>query len=191
MLRPENEKDKNSQLQTQCFSLQVYLCVVIPASRHNLSRVVMIFTICLSHLVSPFCLPLAPSLPLSFPCLSLHPLVFLSQSVNTINMSFLKLFRAARLIKLLRQGYTIRILLWTFVQSFKVFFHVILIAHTRMQPCFSSNSFCLHDRFETTVFTLSSPTGSSLRLPPHCHAFLHICNYWNAGIYSYSDYYTV
>lgn len=35
-------------------------------------------------------------------------------------MSFLKLFRAARLIKLLRQGYTIRILLWTFVQSFKV-----------------------------------------------------------------------
>lgn len=36
------------------------------------------------------------------------------------NMGFLKLFRAARLIKLLRQGYTIRILLWTFVQSFKV-----------------------------------------------------------------------
>lgn len=68
MLRPENEKDKNSQLQTHCFSLQVSLCVVIPASRHNLSRVVMIFTICLSHLVSPFCLPLAPSLPLSFPC---------------------------------------------------------------------------------------------------------------------------
>lgn len=62
MLRPENEKDKNSQLQTQCFSLQVSLCVVIPASRHNLSRVVMIFTICLSHLVSPFCLPLSPSL---------------------------------------------------------------------------------------------------------------------------------
>lgn len=45
-----------------------------------------------------------------------------SQLVNTssFNMSFLKLFRAARLIKLLRQGYTIRILLWTFVQSFKV-----------------------------------------------------------------------
>lgn len=49
------------------------------------------------------------------------PLIF-SQLVNTssFNMSFLKLFRAARLIKLLRQGYTIRILLWTFVQSFKV-----------------------------------------------------------------------
>lgn len=39
---------------------------------------------------------------------------------NLPNLGFLRLFRAARLIKLLRQGYTIRILLWTFVQSFKV-----------------------------------------------------------------------
>ena len=39
---------------------------------------------------------------------------------NFINVGFLRLFRAARLVKLLRQGYTIRILLWTFVQSFKV-----------------------------------------------------------------------
>ncbi|CAF2976883.1 unnamed protein product [Rotaria sp. Silwood2] len=40
---------------------------------------------------------------------------------NTLlNLGFLRLFRAARLIKLLRQGYTIRILLWTFIQSFKV-----------------------------------------------------------------------
>lgn len=48
--------------------------------------------------------------------------LLIHQLVNTsgFNMSFLKLFRAARLIKLLRQGYTIRILLWTFVQSFKV-----------------------------------------------------------------------
>ncbi|XP_053485633.1 voltage-dependent R-type calcium channel subunit alpha-1E [Ictalurus furcatus] len=49
------------------------------------------------------------------------------QSVNTFNMSFLKLFRAARLIKLLRQGYTIRILLWTFVQSFKALPYVCLL----------------------------------------------------------------
>uniref|UniRef100_A0A8C2I2S2 Calcium channel, voltage-dependent, R type, alpha 1E subunit b n=1 Tax=Cyprinus carpio TaxID=7962 RepID=A0A8C2I2S2_CYPCA len=48
-------------------------------------------------------------------------------SLNTINMSFLKLFRAARLIKLLRQGYTIRILLWTFVQSFKALPYVCLL----------------------------------------------------------------
>ena len=39
---------------------------------------------------------------------------------NFINVGFLRLFRAARLVKLLRQGYTIRILLWTFIQSFKV-----------------------------------------------------------------------
>uniref|UniRef100_A0A8C6PLP4 Calcium voltage-gated channel subunit alpha1 E n=1 Tax=Nothobranchius furzeri TaxID=105023 RepID=A0A8C6PLP4_NOTFU len=48
-------------------------------------------------------------------------------SLNTINMSFLKLFRTARLIKLLRQGYTIRILLWTFVQSFKALPYVCLL----------------------------------------------------------------
>lgn len=55
--------------------------------------------------------------------------VFLSlcQFVDTFNMSFLKLFRAARLIKLLRQGYTIRILLWTFVQSFKALPYVCLL----------------------------------------------------------------
>lgn len=47
-------------------------------------------------------------------------LVPLCPQNNFINLSFLRLFRAARLIKLLRQGYTIRILLWTFVQSFKV-----------------------------------------------------------------------
>ncbi|TMS20123.1 putative voltage-dependent R-type calcium channel subunit alpha-1E [Larimichthys crocea] len=46
---------------------------------------------------------------------------------DTFNMGFLKLFRAARLIKLLRQGYTIRILLWTFVQSFKALPYVCLL----------------------------------------------------------------
>ncbi|CAF0820027.1 unnamed protein product [Didymodactylos carnosus] len=43
---------------------------------------------------------------------------------SLLNLGFLRLFRAARLIKLLRQGYTIRILLWTFMQSFKVFGNV-------------------------------------------------------------------
>uniref|UniRef100_A0A8C8LTF2 Voltage-dependent calcium channel alpha-1 subunit IQ domain-containing protein n=1 Tax=Oncorhynchus tshawytscha TaxID=74940 RepID=A0A8C8LTF2_ONCTS len=47
--------------------------------------------------------------------------------LQTFNMGFLKLFRAARLIKLLRQGYTIRILLWTFVQSFKALPYVCLL----------------------------------------------------------------
>ncbi|XP_056135694.1 calcium channel, voltage-dependent, P/Q type, alpha 1A subunit, b [Lampris incognitus] len=46
---------------------------------------------------------------------------------NFINLSFLRLFRAARLIKLLRQGETIRILLWTFIQSFKALPYVCLL----------------------------------------------------------------
>uniref|UniRef100_A0A8C7ZYI2 Calcium channel, voltage-dependent, R type, alpha 1E subunit b n=1 Tax=Oryzias sinensis TaxID=183150 RepID=A0A8C7ZYI2_9TELE len=47
--------------------------------------------------------------------------------VKFCHLCFLKLFRAARLIKLLRQGYTIRILLWTFVQSFKALPYVCLL----------------------------------------------------------------
>lgn len=52
-----------------------------------------------------------------------------------LNLSFLRLFRAARLIKLLRQGYTIRILLWTFVQSFKVTLNE-LIWHSLLETVF-------------------------------------------------------
>nr|XP_015222168.1 PREDICTED: voltage-dependent N-type calcium channel subunit alpha-1B-like isoform X5 [Lepisosteus oculatus] len=51
----------------------------------------------------------------------------INTSNKLINLSFLRLFRAARLIKLLRQGYTIRILLWTFVQSFKALPYVCLL----------------------------------------------------------------
>ncbi|XP_046610491.1 voltage-dependent calcium channel type A subunit alpha-1 isoform X1 [Neodiprion virginianus] len=63
-----------------------------------------------------------------------NPVVFIikyffpkSTLENFINVGFLRLFRAARLIKLLRQGYTIRILLWTFVQSFKALPYVCLL----------------------------------------------------------------
>ena len=52
-------------------------------------------------------------------CVRMH-LFFFQTDLTFISLSFLRLFRAARLIKLLRKGYTIRILLWTFVQSFKV-----------------------------------------------------------------------
>ncbi|XP_025989217.2 voltage-dependent calcium channel type A subunit alpha-1 isoform X2 [Solenopsis invicta] len=47
--------------------------------------------------------------------------------LKSVNVSFLKLCRAARLIKLLRQGDSIRILLWTFVQSFKALPYVCLL----------------------------------------------------------------
>lgn len=46
---------------------------------------------------------------------------------NTFNLGFLRLFRASRLIKLLRQSNSIRILLWTFVQSFKALPYVCLL----------------------------------------------------------------
>jgi voltage-dependent calcium channel N type alpha-1B len=44
-----------------------------------------------------------------------------------INMGFLRLFRATRLIKLLRQSATIRVLLWTFLQSIKALPYVLLL----------------------------------------------------------------
>ena len=42
------------------------------------------------------------------------------QNPLALDISVFRLFRAMRIIKLLRRGYTIRILLWTFLQSFKV-----------------------------------------------------------------------
>ncbi|XP_035582344.1 voltage-dependent N-type calcium channel subunit alpha-1B-like isoform X2 [Zalophus californianus] len=53
--------------------------------------------------------------------------VVLMMKNNFFNLSFLRLFRAARLIKLLRRGYTIHIQLWTFVQSFKALPYVCLL----------------------------------------------------------------
>ena len=41
-------------------------------------------------------------------------------ATQVVNVGFLRLFRAARLIKLLRRSVSIRILLFTFVQSIKV-----------------------------------------------------------------------
>uniref|UniRef100_A0A183AGV4 EF-hand domain-containing protein n=1 Tax=Echinostoma caproni TaxID=27848 RepID=A0A183AGV4_9TREM len=49
------------------------------------------------------------------------------QDSSFLSLGFLRLFRAARLIKLIRQGYTIRILLWTFIQSFKALPYVLLL----------------------------------------------------------------
>ncbi|CAE1308012.1 CACNA1B [Acanthosepion pharaonis] len=48
-------------------------------------------------------------------------------SASSFRTGSFRLFRAARLIKLLRQGYTIRLLLWTFLQSFKALPYVCLL----------------------------------------------------------------
>ncbi|KAK3737051.1 hypothetical protein QZH41_016673, partial [Actinostola sp. cb2023] len=52
---------------------------------------------------------------------------YLAKENIPIDPSMFRLFRAARLIKLLRQGYTIRILLWTFFRSFKALPYVTLL----------------------------------------------------------------
>uniref|UniRef100_UPI00358ED82E voltage-dependent N-type calcium channel subunit alpha-1B-like n=1 Tax=Myxine glutinosa TaxID=7769 RepID=UPI00358ED82E len=58
---------------------------------------------------------------------SLTDIIAMELKVNIVNLSFLRLFRAARLVKLLRRGYTIRVLLWTFVQSLKALPYVCLL----------------------------------------------------------------
>lgn len=89
---------------------------------------------------------------------------------NLPNLGFLRLFRAARLIKLLRQGYTIRILLWTFVQSFKVrkkiFLHYILLLIQQNSISFSLSLFFV---------------GSTVRMFANWNAIFHLCNYWHAS----------
>ena len=80
----------------------------------------------------------------------------------TINFGFLRLFRAARLIKLLRQGYTIRILLWTFVQSFKV-------------------SLSEFNKLKTFSFKKNFLLGFALRLFVDIDVVFYLCNNWNAG----------
>lgn len=67
------------------------------------------------------------------------------------NAGIFRLFRAARLVKLLRQGYTIRLLLWTFLQSFKVsisnvffeFFQAVLAAVTSISMVYQIPCQCL------------------------------------------------
>ena len=48
-------------------------------------------------------------------------------ATKMVQVGFLKLFRAARLIKLLRRSVSVRILLYTFVQSFKALPYVCML----------------------------------------------------------------
>lgn len=88
-----------------------------------------------------------------------------SNSKRDIDPSFFRLFRAARLVKLLRQGYTIRILLWTFFQSFKV------------SICAST---CIA-LFSLLSYILLIP-GAALCSHSDCSAVLCLCCDWNAGM---------
>ncbi|KAK4469124.1 hypothetical protein MN116_006708, partial [Schistosoma mekongi] len=61
-----------------------------------------------------------------------------------LSLGFLRLFRAARLIKLLRQGYSIRIILWTFIQSIKALPYVF--GNIKTDPHSQLNN---HNNFQT------------------------------------------
>ncbi|KAK0065729.1 voltage-dependent non-L-type calcium channel alpha-1 subunit isoform A [Biomphalaria pfeifferi] len=58
---------------------------------------------------------------------SIIDVILTSVNSKQFSFGFFRLFRAARLVKLLRQGYTIRLLLWTFFQSFKALPYVCLL----------------------------------------------------------------
>lgn len=101
---------------------------------------------------------------------------------NFINLSFLRLFRAARLIKLLRQGYTIRILLWTFVQSFKVS-ALPEVVPPECPPAPRTGLRWPGRRREPgcRLTAVLRPPGPALRLSAHRHALLHLCHHRHAG----------
>lgn len=99
--------------------------------------------------------------------------------ISFFNVGFLRLFRAARLIKLLRQGYTIRILLWTFIQSFKV-------SRSRMNLLTENGgSFVavIPNNGYTDIRSLiaSHLPGFTIRLPTDRHVILHLCHHRHAG----------
>lgn len=58
---------------------------------------------------------------------SIVDLVASEFKIDLVNLSFLRLFKAARLVRLLQRGQSIRILLWTFLQSFKALSYVCLL----------------------------------------------------------------
>ena len=70
-------------------------------------------------------------------------------ATGIVEVGFLRLFRAARLIKLLRRSVSIRILLYTFVQSIKVtniFYYNTNIFRERPSLNIQSNPTSIHFR---------------------------------------------
>ncbi|KAF5405242.1 hypothetical protein PHET_01289 [Paragonimus heterotremus] len=59
--------------------------------------------------------------------IAINTLILMMKESAFLSLGFLRLFRAARLIKLLRQGYSIRIIFWTFIQSIKALPYVCLL----------------------------------------------------------------
>lgn len=102
-----------------------------------------------------------------------------------ISITFFRLFRVMRLVKLLSRGEGIRTLLWTFIKSFQV----------RLPQPLDTN--CLLNngqgdgKCSPVFYYINLPTcssffffplqGSSLCCSPDSHALLHLCCNWDAG----------
>ena len=86
-------------------------------------------------------------------------------ATKIVQIGFLKLFRAARLIKLLRRSVSVRILLYTFVQSFKVNWKMFNEKHL-------------------IQFNIAGP---SVCLYADGHFIFHLRNYWNATVRKFSN----
>ena len=95
-------------------------------------------------------------------------------ATGIVEVGFLRLFRAARLIKLLRRSVSIRILLYTFVQSIKVRTFRILLNSTSCQRHYliAGSSIC-DDADDDAVLHLRDHRHAAVRQhrlrPQHCH----------------------
>ena len=95
-------------------------------------------------------------------------------ATGIVEVGFLRLFRAARLIKLLRRSVSIRILLYTFVQSIKVRTFRILLNYMSCQRHYllAGSSIC-DDADDDAVLHLRDHRHAAVRQhclrPQHCH----------------------
>ena len=97
-------------------------------------------------------------------------------ATGIVEVGFLRLFRAARLIKLLRRSVSIRILLYTFVQSIKVGAKYDKISLFIIIYSITYSIFILN----VMIFS-----GSSICNDVDDDALLHICHHWNADVRQY------
>lgn len=157
-----------------------FLCVLrsLPP-RHNLSHVVMIFAICVSHPVSPFspaALTLPPSTRAPVPVGEHHqhelPEAFPSGSLDQAAEAGLHHPYPAVDLRTIFQGPP--------HLSFPEFPPHKDVSDFSWQ---CKNLFCVLTAFNRSCSLFSPPTGSTLRLSPHCYAFLHIRHHWDAGTF--------
>ena len=85
-------------------------------------------------------------------------------ATKVVNVGFLRLFRAARLIKLLRRSVSIRILLFTFVQSIKV--HMIKVRHPIESLEAEGRDGWLYEASKLSISCLKNSLGNMIDI---CH----------------------